>query len=314
MVDISIIIVNWNLQDLLEQCLNSIYQNLHNINFEVFVVDNNSSDNSVEMIKRKFPTVTLVANKENIGFSRANNQAIRRSKGEYILLLNPDTIIVGNAIQNMLNHMRKNKKIGALGPKVVDSDNTIQPGCVREYPSILNEFCKLMRFDRFFLNINNRLFSRSTIHKTKFNTKREVKVLSGSCMFLRSECVKEINGFDEQFFLYGEDVDLCYRIRQKGWLVYYLPEATVTHYAHRASEKSLEFSPFAVSCCSMYKYFKKNSSRVKAALYRIMVAFTSFFWIIIYTITFRFLRKRPLNKLNIYHDFFKLRWALTSKI
>lgn len=281
------------------------------MNFEIFVVDNNSSDESIEMLKNKFSDVKLILNEENVGFGRANNQGIKRSRGKFILLLNPDTIIIKDAIQKMCAYIMNQQKIGAVGPKIINDQNDVLPVSMREYPTLLNEIGSLLRFDRIFPN--SKLDSANT-SKTKFDKIMDVEVLSGACMLLRSQTIKEINGFDEQFFLYGEDVDLCYRIRQNGWQIYYYPHSIVKHLAHKASEKSTDFSPFAVSCRSMYLYFHKNKGMISAISYRVMVALTSALWIFIYTITLRFLQKKPLRKLNIYHDFFKLKWALTSKI
>ncbi len=305
MTILSIIIVNWNLEKLLTECIASIYRNLNDINFEIIVVDNNSSDDSVKAIKNAYAKVNLLVNEKNIGFGKANNQAIKASAGEYVLLLNPDTIIVGDAIQRMLAFIINDAHIGAVGPKVVDGNKVVQPECARKYLTLSGELVRLAKIDL--------LHRRSKMDNT-WNHTREVEVLSGSCMLIRKSCLEQIGGFDEQFFLYGEDVDLCYRIKQSGWKVYYFHKASVRHLAHQASAKATAFSPFAVSCSSSYKYFKKNRGLGVAILYRIVVLLTSLLWMILYIITLRFLSGKPLHKLSFYHDYCKLKWALTTKI
>ena len=165
-----------------------------------------------------------------------------------------------------------------------------------------------MRLDRFLLK------PLTSIPVHDFHKQGRAQVLSGSAMLVRSACLKEVGGFDEQFFMYAEDMDLCRQIRKKGWLVYYYPHATVKHFGHKSSKKSEDFSPFAVACCSMYKYFKKNRSFLTAFMYRIMVLFASLLWIAIYTITLQFLKKKPKSQLSLYHDYQKLIWATTSKL
>ena len=305
MTNLSIIIVNWNLQELVTECLASIYRNLNDVNFEVIVVDNNSSDNSVNAIKNTYTAVTLIGNSKNVGFGKANNQGLKVSKGEFVLLLNPDTVIMNQAIQKMLAFIANDESVGAVGPKIVDGNNTVRPECARNYLTLSGELAQLAKFDR--------PRRRNRMNKS-WNEMRKVEVLSGSCMLMRKACLDQVGGFDEQFFLYGEDVDLCYRIKQSGWKVYYFPDATVRHLAHQSSEKATDFSPFAVSCASSYKYFKKNRGYGVAFLYRALVILTSLFWIILYTITLRFLSGKPMQKLSLYHDYCKLKWALTSRI
>jgi len=307
-VELSIIIINWNVRDFLGDCLDSLDNSISKMSHEIFVVDNNSSDGSVAMLKEQFPTVSLMINKENIGFGKANNQAIRKSSGEFILLLNPDTIVVNDGINRMLEYLRQNPQIGAIGPKILNSDHSIQKSCFRKYPSLKREFFALMRLDRFLLK------PITSVPAHEFNKPGPAEVLSGSAMLVRSTCLKEIGGFDEQFFMYAEDIDLCLQIRKKGWLLSYYPDATIKHFGHKSSKKSEDFSPFAVACGSLYKYFKKNRSFPAAFMYRIMVLFASLLWIVIYTITFQFLKKKPKSQLSLYHDYQKLKWAATSKI
>jgi hypothetical protein len=305
MKDLSIVIVNWNSQEVVTECLASIYRNLNDIQFEVIVVDNNSSDNGVNVIKNRYTKVKLIENAVNVGFGKANNQGLKISKGKFVLLLNPDAVIQNRAIQNMLAFMQNDESIGAVGPKIVDDNNAVRPEGARNYLTLAGELAQLAKWDR--------LRRKNSVNKFR-NQLQEVEALSGSCMLMRKACLDQIGGFDEQFFLYAEDVDLCYRIKQSGWKVYYFPDATVRHRAHQSSAKAADFSPFAVSCASSYKYFKKNRGFGVAILYRALVFLTSLIWIILYIVTLRFLSGKPLRKLSLYHDYCKLKWALTSRI
>jgi GT2 family glycosyltransferase len=310
MKTLSIVIVSWNVRTLLEQCLLSIYQNLQDVNYEVFVIDNASSDGTVDMLRVDFPRVRTIINKKNVGFGTANNQAFRLCSGEYILLLNPDSTLLGNTVNLMLDCIKQNAKIGVVGPQIVDEKQKVQSYSVRRFPTVFSEAIQLTHLPYYFPQIKswlNPVLTDST-------SSQEVDLLTGACMLLRREAIMGINGFDEQFFLYGEDVDLCLRIRSNGWLIHYLSQAKVVHYAHKSSEKSTLFSPFAVACGSMYKLFIKHRGRLYAASYRMFVFLISLVCIMLFIWSLFRLFKVSRYKLSIYHDYKQLLWALTLKV
>lgn len=311
-MDLTIIIVNWNVRDLLSECIRSLEELIDGIEHEILVVDNHSSDNSIEMLQCNYPEVKLIANDNNVGFAKANNQAFKLSSGDFVLLLNPDTTIIDNSVDKMLRLLKKDDRIGVVGPKLLNSDGSIQTACLRRYPSLRRELVVLMRIDR--IVENSRLLSRWVKSGLDYESPQEAEVISGSCMLLRRDSWYAVHGLDERYFMYAEDVDLCFNMRKRGWQIRYLPNATVKHHAHKGSEKAVDFSPPAVSCLSMYEYFKKNHGALYAISYRLLVILTSAFWIALYSVTLRFLKRKPREKLSMYHDYRKLMWAIANKI
>jgi len=224
---LSVIIVNWNVRDLLESCLSSIYleTELPEDEYEIFVVDNDSSDGSADMVRERFPKVHLVANTENIGFGRANNQVLDQCKGEYILLFNPDAMLIDNAIDKLLEHADKCQDTAIWGVRLLNVDRTLQRWTGGAFPNIAN-----IAGHYFFVS---RLLSyfcatKSLYLEADVDVDVDVDWVSGACMLLR---VKSLNGklFDERFFMYGEDMELCHRIKMTGWKVLYTPIASVVH-------------------------------------------------------------------------------------
>ncbi len=268
MIKLSIIIVNWNVKELLKKCLKSIFGTLVNLDFEVIVVDNNSSDGSVNMIKKKFPAVKLIINNKNVGFSKANNQAIKKSNSPYTLLLNPDTIIHLDALEILANFLDEHKDVAVVGPKVLNEDGSIQHECARHFPTPLSEFFVLTGLYKKFPK--NKWFGYYLMNYWDHNDAREVDCISGSCMMIRKDILDKIGLLDEKFFMYGEDVDLCYRIKQVDYKIWYLPEATITHFAGKSSEKNANYMLYE-SCKSMEFFFKKNCGKKFTREYRIAV-------------------------------------------
>ncbi len=231
-MNLSIIIVNYNTADLLCQCLTSIYSSPCRYNFEVIVIDNASSDLSCKMVKKEFPQVKLVENERNTGFAKANNQGLRISQGEYILFLNPDTVILKNALEKLLEFMETHTEAGAVGAKLLYPDGTVQLSCRRFYTPL----AILMR--RTFLG---KMFPNSISLKDHLmsdwdhNEIREVDWMLAACLIVPRHVLDKVGCFDEQYTMYFEDVDICYRIKKAGYKVYYYPEAMVTHYHQRES-------------------------------------------------------------------------------
>ena len=216
---LSVIIVNYNVRHFLEQALLSVRRAMHGIDGEVWVVDNNSVDDSVRMMQEKFPDVRLIVNKTNPGFAIANNQAIRESRGEYVLLLNPDTLVEEDTFRKCLQFMDSHPDAGALGVKLIDGSGKFLPESRRGFPSPWVAFCKTFGLSTLFPH--SRLFNRYYMGYLDENETHAVDVLVGAFMFIRRAALDKAGLLDETFFMYGEDIDLSYRIVQAGFQNYY---------------------------------------------------------------------------------------------
>lgn len=214
-MELSIIIVNWNTRDLLAQCLDSIYAYAPQCTFEVWVVDNASTDGSVELLRAQYPQVHLIVNAENVGFARANNQAIRASSGQYMLLLNSDAMVTPNAVQTLVEFMYGHSDAAIAAPRLLNPDHTLQPSFTR-FPSVFDEITLPLdlKFRRFLWDIG---------------TPVQVDCVGGACLLIRRPDLLQIGLLNEQYFMYSEEVDLCWRIRQLNRNVYFVPQAQVIH-------------------------------------------------------------------------------------
>jgi hypothetical protein len=254
-MDLSIVIVNYNSDKLLGDCLRSIYESIKGIEFEIYVVDNNSNDASLRFTKEEFKNINYIENSNNIGFSRASNQGIKRCRGRYVLLLNPDTLINPGALEAMVKFMDMHQDIGITGPKIFDSDGKIQLSC-RSLPSLNTAF-----FSRY--SLLTRLFPNSQLSRryllSDFDHReiREVDWVSGSCMMIRGKLFEDIGLMDEDFFMYCEDVDFCHRAKIKGWRTVYFPDAQVVHYIG-GSSKGSKSQTIIAHHRSMYIFYKKH--------------------------------------------------------
>ena len=226
MKDLSIVIVNWNTKQILDDCLQSVYDQTKSIDFEVVVVDNASEDDSVEMVKSKFPQVILIANDENVGFAAANNIGFRVCSGEYILLLNSDTIVLDSALEKTLAFARSRPDYGVVSCKILNDDRTLQPNCFM-YPSLLNFTLFLLGLYKLFPK--NKFFGRSEMTWWNYDEIMEVEVIKGCFMMVRSDALKEVGDMDERFFMYSEEVDWCFRYGKNGWKLGFFPDAETIH-------------------------------------------------------------------------------------
>ena len=233
---ISIVIVNYNVEYFLEQCLNSVRRALQGVEGEVFVVDNNSVDGSLKMLSQKFPDVKVIANKENVGFSRANNQAIRVSTGEYVLLLNPDTVIEDDTLTKCIAFMDAHPDAGGLGVKMVDGKGNFLPESKRGLPTPAAAFYKMFGLAKLFPH--SKRFARYYMGHLSNDETNEVEILAGAFMMMRRETLDKVGLLDETFFMYGEDIDLSYRITQGGYKNYYFPETRIIHYKGESTKKT----------------------------------------------------------------------------
>lgn len=256
---LSVCIVNYNVCNELQHCLQSVQTEIQNIDTEVFVIDNHSTDNSCSMIQEQFPWVKLIANKENLGFAKANNQAIRQSTGEYILILNPDTIILKDTFQKAIDFMDTHKDCGGLGGKMFDKDGNYLPESKRGIPTPFVAFCKFSGLYKLFPQSD--FFNHYYLGSLSKDEPHEVEILAGACMFLRKSTLDKIGLLDEQYFLYGEDIDISYRIIQNGYKNYYVPNIQITHYkgvSTRQAKKQSQYAFYDSMKIFVKQHFTKN--------------------------------------------------------
>lgn len=235
-MDLSIIIVNYNVKEFLENLLHSIFKATKTISTEIIVIDNASDDGSVELIKSKFPSVNLIDSQVNLGFSKANNLGLKIAKGKYLLLLNPDTIVQEDTFTSMIEFMEKNPDAGMAGCKILNPDGSIQLGCRRSFPGPWTSFCKVTGLSSLFPN--SKIFARYNLTYLDENKTYEVDAISGSFMILRKEVYQNIGGLDEDFFMYGEDLDWCFRVQKSGLKVYYVHTTQIIHYKGESTKRS----------------------------------------------------------------------------
>lgn len=234
-MDVSIIIVNFNTKQLTLDCISSILKSKTKYHYEIILVDNASSDGSVEAIHSEFPEVSVIANKQNVGFSKANNQGMKVASGRYILLLNSDTVIEPNTLEIMIRFMDSNPRVGASGCKLILPDGSLDDACKRGFPTPLASFYYAFGFSKLFPN--HPKYNQYKLTHLDPDEIHEVDCLVGAFMMVRREVIEQIGGLDEEFFMYGEDIDWCYRIKQAGWKIVYYPKTTVIHYKGASSRR-----------------------------------------------------------------------------
>lgn len=287
---LSVVIVNYNVKHFLEQCLISVKKAMENVEGEIFVVDNNSVDGSVEMVREKFPLVHLIVNKKNLGFAKANNQAVRQAKGEYILLLNPDTVVEDDTFTKVIDFMDAHPDAGGLGVKMVDGSGKFLPESKRGLPTPATAFYKIFGLSSLFSH--SKRFSKYHLGYLDENEIHKVDILAGAFMLLRRSVLDEIGLLDEIFFMYGEDIDLSYRITQGGYNNYYFPETRIIHYKGESTKKS-SVNYVLVFYRAMMIFARKHFTTKKAR------AFVFFINIAIYFRAFLAILSRFFKKLTL---------------
>ena len=268
MIDVSIIIVSWNTRQILEDCLASVYEQTTGISFEVFVVDNASSDGSAEMVRQRFPQIKLITNTDNRGFAAANNQAIRQTSGRYILLLNSDTIILESAIAKTVLCAERHPAAGIIGCRVLNADQTLQQSCFM-YPSVLNLFLLTTYLSKMFSK--NRFFGRERMTWWDRSDERQVQVVTGCFMLVRREVVEEVGLLDKEYFIYGEETDWCYRACQAGWKSMFTPDAQIIHLGGASSQQVKPKMILQLRGSLLY-FMKKNKSRISYGVACVLVS------------------------------------------
>lgn len=272
--DLSVVIVNYNVAYFLEQCLNAVEAASKKLKVQVFVVDNNSIDNSVALVEQKFPTVTVIANKKNVGFSCANNQAIEISDARYVLLLNPDTVIEEETFDKTIAFMDEHPDAGGLGVRMVDGKGNFLPESKRGFPTPAVSFYKIFGLSKLFPR--SRKFGKYHLgYLSEFETNK-VDVLSGAFMLLRKETLDKVGLLDEQFFMYGEDIDLSYRIKLGGYENYYFADTKIIHYKGESTKKSSVNYVF-IFYKAMIIFAEKHFSDKNAKLFSFLINLAIYF-------------------------------------
>jgi GT2 family glycosyltransferase len=260
---ISIIIVSWNTAWFLENCLASILANPPTSQFENWVVDNASTDDSPRMVREIFPQVHLVENRENVGFARANNQAIQRCTGKYILLLNPDTLVASGALQALVDFLDEHPEAGAAGARILNPDCSLQISS-HPRPTLSRELWRLFHLDSL------SPYAEYPVTKWETNQAQEVDVLIGACLLLRKEVLDQVGFLDEEYFMYSEEVDLCYRIQRAGWRLFWVPQAEVVHFGGQSTQQA-PTEMFLNLYHGKIKYFRKLNGWSAAQIYKLIL-------------------------------------------
>jgi len=319
-MDLSIIIVNYNAKVFLTRCLDSICTNAPEISFEVFVVDNASNDGSSEMVRTRFPQVKLIANKENLGFARGNNLAIKRSSGRYVLLLNPDTEVYPGTLEAMVHFMEEHPEAGGMGCEVVNSDGTLAPS-----PQVMSRlgtaFAHIFRLKTFLpkgkwsVKLLGRFLGKYAgefrIHD---GIVREVDYINGCCFLVRRETIDGIGMLDDNIFLDYEDLDWCYRIKKGGWRIYFYPLVRITHHWGQ-SRKTIFRESFVRRYESMYYFYLKTYGKLSFyALKLIAINGFALRWFVVATryLLTGFRRKEVEDELGAYRDVISLSFSTTG--
>ncbi len=260
---LSIIIVNWNTRQDLLRCLASITANPPACPFEVLVLDNASADGSAESVAAEFPQVRLEVSAENLGFARANNRAAASAQGRFWLLLNPDTVVHPGALDALARHLASRPWVAAVGPRLVNPDGSPQPS-IERLPTLYNEWWRLLHLDHLYPVSK---YPPSTLASRR---PRRVEVLSGACLLVRREAVEASGLFDEEYFVYSEEIDLCDRLYRAGWALHWVPEAMVTHLAGHSTRQTAD-RMFIELYRNKVKFFRKRRGPVSARLYKLVL-------------------------------------------
>ncbi|CQR58534.1 glycosyl transferase family 2 [Paenibacillus riograndensis SBR5] len=268
-VDVSIIVLNYNTCRLTMDCLRSVYDSETNFVYEIILIDNNSRDDSVERISREFPGVMLIANSENVGYARANNQGMEVASGRYVLLLNSDTVVLKDTLQTMISFMDGRPDLGASGCKVILPDGSLDKACKRGFPTPSASFYYAFGFSKLFPDRPR--FNGYQLGYLDPDQDYPVDCLVGAFMLLRRETIEQVGGLDEDFFMYGEDLDWCFRIKEAGWGIYYYPQTSIIHLkggsARRRPFKIVYEFHRAMILFHRKHYSKRYNSMINGAVY-----------------------------------------------
>jgi GT2 family glycosyltransferase len=266
---LSIIIVSWNVKDDLLRCLASLEENPPSESFEQIVIDNMSTDGTADAVRQEYPEVAIIENQKNKGFAVANNQGIKVSSGQYILLLNPDTIVHAQALDVLVGFLDDNPDVGVCGAKLLYADGSVQAS-VRRFPSFRAVLYRHTVFR--LLRIFRADYRRWSMKDFDYDRQMDVDQVMGSAMVVRRSVIEQVGGMDESFFMYYEEVDLCYRIKQAGWRIVFLPDAVITHLSG-CSAKQIRLKRRIMMLKSMMVFFRKHRNRFIAEIFAVVFKF-----------------------------------------
>lgn len=292
---LSIVIVSWNTAQLLENCLASIMANPPASAFELWVVDNASTDDSPRVVREKFPQAHLLENTANVGFARANNQAIRQCTGKYILLLNPDTLVTSGALRALVDFLETRPDAGAAGARILNPDGSLQIAS-HPRPTLSRELWRLFHLDR--------LWPYAEYPTTQWDTNqaKEVDVLIGACLLLRKDVLDQVGLLDEDYFMYSEEVDLCSRVQRAGWHLFWVPGASVVHFGGQSTQQ-VPTEMFLNLYHGKIKYFRKHDGWLAAQIYKLILMIASLSRLLLAPLTFlehSSVRKKHLTLVDRY--------------
>lgn len=287
MLDLSIIIVNWNTRELTARCLSAVDATVKKISYETIVVDNNSSDGSQDMVREQFPNVKLIANTENGGFAKANNQGIQISQGRYVLLLNSDAFVLENTLDTMVTFMDAHPEAGMAGCKLLYENGSLQVSCAT-FPTLATEFYIAVGLDKLFPK--SKIFGKYLMTDWDYGTMREVDVIMGAFMMVRKSGIDQVGMMDESFFMYSEEVDWCYRFKAAGWKILFTPEVECIH-IWGGSSRAVKVETLIRLYRARVQFFRKHYGRLTAFLYKIILVFSTF--VRVFPGAFFYLRDNP---------------------
>ncbi len=295
--DLSVIIVSWNVRPLLQRCLSSVVESCARdaLACEIIVVDNGSSDGSVDMVREHFPGVQLIAADSNLGFTRGNNEGAAKSQGRYILLLNPDAEVTGDALRTMIAYMDAHGDVGALGPKVLFPDGSAQPSR-RRFPTMATAFLESTILQQWFPN--NRVLSHYYMLDRSEDEEQDVDWVIGACLLIRRQAWEQVGPLDEAFFMYSEELDWCHRAKCAGWRVAYLPVAVVIHHEGQSSIQVVPARHIYFQG-SKVLYFRKHRGILASEILRIFLLGTYVYQLCLEAAKWLLGHKRPLRRERI---------------
>lgn len=311
--DLSIIIVSWNTADLLRNCIQSVYDEAKKYTFEIIVIDNASPDNSAEMVRKEFPEVKLIANTFNNGFAPANNQGLKIAEGRNILFLNPDTVILNGAIDSMVDYLEANKvkKVGAVSCKLLNEDMTLQKS-VNNFFSLWSSFIENRLFAELF---KNKSTSKRLLTFWDHNEERDFDWAYGAVILISGEVFEKVGMLDERFFIYAEEMDYYFRIKNAGYRSVFLPDVKIIHYG-KSSSRQRRAAMFIQNYKSFYLFLKKHYSGFTYYAYRTRATLFLFIWLMRYRLSyllhsaFSNSTEEDTNQLEVYSQ--TLKWHFSS--
>ena len=294
MIDLSIVIVSWNVQALLERCLLSLtkHQGQHALQCEIIVVDNASTDGSAEMVRRLFPMVRLIDSPDNLGFSRANNLGISRSVGRHLLLINPDAEVIGDSLATMVRYLDQAPDVGAVGPRILFPDGTVQPSR-RRFPTLATAFLESTLLQHWLPR--NRVLNRYYVQDRPDDQEQVVDWMIGACLCIRRSTWDQVGPLDEDLFMYSEELDWFRRLQAEGWRAVYLPSARVVHHEGQSSQQVIAERHIHFQSSKVH-YFHKHHGAPAGEILRLFLLSTYVFLLSLESVKWLIGHRRPLRR------------------